>query len=152
VFAITLSENTVFFPKGLVSFGIPDNWGMTSIISGIIEGLCGIKDRYKLFEKVEISPKWESIKEKEAEVFIKYEASDAYIAYKYKREKEKIIIDFEGSGSEFYFHVYLSNDKKCKKVLYNGASIKFKNVNVENSNYVDFKIKNINGGKVEILF
>ncbi|MFN4228157.1 MAG: hypothetical protein ACK4F0_08495, partial [Candidatus Ratteibacteria bacterium] len=151
IFAITIADKKGILPGRWISYGIPDNWGMSSILSAIIEGLCGIKDKFKLFEIVEISPKWETIDEKDVFVSIKYGPSDGYIAYKYKRENKKIVIDFTGSGNEFYFHVMLPYKSKCKKVYINGKIVKFKMRDILKTPYVDFKIKKLKGGKIEIL-
>ncbi|MCM8785408.1 MAG: hypothetical protein NC827_04575 [Candidatus Omnitrophica bacterium] len=151
IFAITLANKKGVLPGRWISYGIPDNWGMTSLLSAIIEGLCGIKDKIKLFEKVEISPRWETIYENNVFVSIKYGPSDGYIAYKYKREKQKIIIDFTGSGNEFYFNIMMPYRTKCKKVIIDSKNVKFKMKNILKTFYVNFKIKNSKGGKIEIL-
>ena len=151
IFGITISDRKGKLPEKHISYGIPDNWGMTAVISSIIEGLCGIKDRYKLFEKVEISPKWESLKGKKADVFIKYGPNDSYIAYKYRKIKNRILIDFTGSGSKFYFHIMLPFYSNVKEVLFEGRPLKFEKIKVGDTFYVDFEIKDVKGGEIKII-
>lgn len=115
------------------------------MVYALIEGLAGIEDRLKLFQKVGISPRWLAADIMEAEVFVDYAASAAGIGYHIRCHDDHILLDVEIPESAVRFHVLLPPGKVGRTVTAAGRNIDFHNTTVASSPYVDFTLK-INGG------
>lgn len=154
VIGLTLSSGPVRWPRGWVSYGIPDNWGSAAVLAAVVEGLAGVTDNTKVFEDATIAPRWQAFKESKAHTVVRYGASGGYVAYDYRADTKarKLEIDFTGSGHMFRFHVLLPRRRKATSVTFNGRRTKCRTVHVEKSPYVDFDIDAPIGGKVVISY
>lgn len=104
---ITLSDTPTWFPTSPISFGIPNGWGAAAVVYALIEGLAGVVDATTAFENPVISPRWEAADETEAEVCVHYPASDGYVAYRYRKEADRVRIELTGSGQNGVLRVLL---------------------------------------------
>lgn len=138
VAGVTLGDQAPYFDKGDVSFGIPDRWGVAACMYGLLEGLAGVQDAGLAFDKVKFMPRWEAASEKEAKITVKYEASGGYFSYVYKRETDKLTINFTGSGSKIDAQILLPKNSKPTNLNLNGKSISFKITTIKSSNYLSF--------------
>jgi hypothetical protein len=116
-----------------------DGWGSSAMLYALIEGLAGIEDKQKLFQKCRISPRWHAAGVKEAEVRIGYESSGADISYTICCEKDRIHMGIQTSGADCRFHILLPEKLLAKSVSINGKNAAFMNTKVRNTNYVDFE-------------
>jgi len=118
-----------------------DGWGASAMLYGFMEGLVGIEDRSKLYEEVNLSPRWAITGEKRVSVTVGYGASNAYFHYEYRiDESEKDIrVNCNGSGGNIVFHILLPEKTKASKVVVNNQAVSFENEVIEESNYVNFR-------------
>ncbi len=115
-----------------------DAWGSSAMLYALVEGLAGIEDQHKLYQRVRLSPRWIAAKRDEAAVKCTYGASGASIGYSYHHDAaaKTIVIDLAGSGV-VDLHLLLPGGTKGKSLTVNGKKITHKNVFVERSPYID---------------
>jgi len=118
-----------------------DGWGSSAMLYAFLEGLVGVEDRLKLFQKARISPRWLAAGVEEAEVQISYENSGIVIGYGFRCRDDHIFLDVNSSQSNIIFHILLPEHKIAKSVCIDGKEAVFKNFHVEKSNYADFDAK-----------
>lgn len=116
-----------------------DGWGSSAMLYALIEGLAGIEDRAKLFQKSRISPRWLAAGINEAEVRVSYESSGAQIGYSFRCEKKTVQLDIHASESDCHFHVLLPENSMARSVAINGHPVPFTNPKIRTSSYVDFQ-------------
>lgn len=115
-----------------------DGWGSSSMLYALIEGLAGIVDQHKLYQRVSLSPRWIAAGRDKAEVRVSYGPSGAAFEYIYAHDAGKKLIECEVKGnSSVDFHLLLPPNTQATDVRVNGKKVKHKNVRVEKSTYVD---------------
>jgi hypothetical protein len=108
------------------------------MLYALVEGLAGIEDKRKLFQKCCISPRWFAAAIIDAEVRVCYESSGAEIGYSIRYEKDRIHLGVQAIGSDCQFHVLLPDKMQAKTVSIDGRNVGFNNQKIRSSNYVDF--------------
>ena len=115
-----------------------DGWGSSSMLYALIEGLAGIVDRHKLFQKISLSPRWIAAGRDEVKAGVSYGASHASFEYTFTHDAGKKFIECELKGNaNVDLHLLLPKGTKAIGVRVNGRKVKHKNVRVEESPYVD---------------
>ncbi len=127
-----------------------DIWGSSAMFYALMDGLAGVEDKFKLFRKVKLSPRWLSAGVDQAGVSAHYYASDEALFYEFKFNGEKISLYVSAKDSKIDFNVFLPEKASAKKVKFNRKEIDFKNVRVEKSNYASFSGQVKGEAKVEI--
>jgi len=115
-----------------------DVWGSSAMFYALMDGLAGVEDKFKLFKKVKLSPRWLSAEVDRAEVSAYYDASGRGLFYEFEFDGDKISINVTVENSFVDFNVLLPEGALADKVIFNGRSVDFKNVKVEKSRYVNF--------------
>jgi hypothetical protein len=118
-----------------------DGWGSSAMLYALIEGLAGVKDDQKLFQKCEISPRWLAAGLKEAEVRVCYETSGADISYTLNYEKDRIYLEVRAEESDCRFHILLPEKWEARSVVVDGGSIPFRTQKILDTDYVDFEYR-----------
>jgi len=118
-----------------------DGWGSSAMLYALLEGLAGIEDNQKLFQKCRISPRWHAAGIKDAEVRVCYESSGADISYLIRYEKDRIHLGVQCLKSDCKFHILLPEKLLVKSASINGQNVAFTNQKIRNSNYVDMEHK-----------
>ena len=135
VLAATLSDAPVFFaPYDDLSTGIPDGWN-AGIAWAILEGLAGVKDTGAAFRRATLAPRWESVGVTEAQVTVRYPASQGYCAYRYRRDGNAIDLEFTGSASDFEVRVLLPKQHTAVAATLDGIPVPVETAMVEKSAY-----------------
>jgi hypothetical protein len=129
-----------------------DAWGSSAMAYALIEGLAGIEDRLKLFQRIGISPRWLAADIGEAEVFVEYAASAAAVGYRIRYQDDHILLDVEAPEAAVEFHVLLPAGKTGRAVTAGDNNIDFHNTAVGRSPYVDFTLKIEGGAHLKIQF
>jgi hypothetical protein len=129
-----------------------DGWGSSVMLYALIEGLAGIEDRYKLFHKCRLSPRWAAAAISEAEVSIAYEASGAGIGYLYRILDDRLRVEVDCEKSDLDFHILLPETRSARSITVNGKETEFRPCLIENKDYVDFGLKAVRNTSVDILF
>jgi hypothetical protein len=118
-----------------------DGWGSGAMLYAFIEGLAGIKDQLKKFNKIILSPRWEAAGVKEAEVRVEYPASGAFVRYNYLYSGNTIKLEIEGNPEDIELQLYLPEMKRPKSVNSIGADITVSDQEKQNGRYLKCKIK-----------
>lgn len=144
-----------YFPDGRPGTGFkpPDVWGLSAMLAAMIEGLLGVRDEHKLFEKVMFSPRLVGAGINQGSARIEYPASGACFDYEYllKPEEGKLSLNFNGNHTETVgAHVLLPKGKKGVKVFNGNEAVAFENKLVRQSPYVNFTTGN--NGKITIEY
>jgi hypothetical protein len=117
-----------------------DGWGSSAMLHALIEGLAGVTDRYKMLEKIGLSPRWHAARISEAEVKVSYAASGCSIRYSYKMQKHHLSLEVETTSAGVDFHVMIPGNCSVSRVEANGKTVFYRMMVIENSNYVDFTV------------
>ena len=125
-----------------------DCWGSSAMFYALVEGLAGVEDKFKLFKKVKLSPRWISAGVDKAEVSAFYAPVEKGVFYVFEFDGEKISLDVAVENANVEFNVL--TPVRARKVTLNGRKIKFKNTRVEKSNYVRFSSLIKNSGEIKI--
>ncbi len=116
-----------------------DGWGSSAMLYGFMEGLVGVEDKFKKFQKVRFSPRWLAAEIDRAEVQVGYEVSDIFFKYLFQYKKDIIELKINTPDSDIQFHVLLPEKTKAVNVLINKEKADHQNLTVEGSCYVDFE-------------
>lgn len=144
VIGITLANREHYIKPKTESFGGPDNWAAATGMAALVEGLAGVKNPGLAFDKAGLSPRWCSAGTDSAKVTICFPASEGYVSYIFKNDKNKgeICMQITGSGNEIAGHVLLPHEAiSVKSVTLNGNPLLFTNSLIENSKYINFNTK-----------
>ncbi len=115
-----------------------DGWGSSSMLYALIEGLAGIVDKHKLYQRVSLSPRWIAAGRDEVHVGVSYGASHTGFEYTFMHDAGKKLIQCEVKGHAFVnLHLLLPKGTEASSVRVNGRKVKHKNVRVEESPYAD---------------
>jgi hypothetical protein len=115
-----------------------DGWGSSAMLYALVEGLAGIVDQHKLFERVRLSPRWLAAGRNEASACVSYGASGASFEYTYDHNESARTIELNLRGkASVQLHVLLPGGTKATSVSVNGRNAHFVNARVEQSSYVD---------------
>jgi hypothetical protein len=115
-----------------------DGWGSSAMLYALVEGLAGIVDQHKLFQRVRLAPRWTAAARNEASVCASYGASGAAFEYSYEHNESARTIELKLRGnSSVQLHVLLPGGTKATQVSIDGRKGRFINTRVEQSPYVD---------------
>ena len=115
-----------------------DGWGSSAMLYALIEGLAGIVDEGKLFQRVRLSPRWLAARRNEASVCATYGASGASFEYSFGHNESAKTIEMKLTGKAMTrLHVLLPRGTKSTEVTVGTKTLKFHNTKVEESSYVD---------------
>ena len=115
-----------------------DGWGSSAMLYAIAEGLAGVVDRHKLFQKVELSPRWLAAGRNDATARLIYGASGAFFDYSFRHKESEGLIELTIHGnSAVHLHLLLPSGTKAKSIAVGGKKVDFTNTRVEESSYCD---------------
>lgn len=120
-----------------------DGWGSSAMAWALIEGLAGIEDKLKRFEKVRLSPRWLAAGISEAEANVGYPVSGAgpgicpRVQYLFKYAAAELVIDLQ-CAADVDFHVLIAPEDRVNKVLVNELPTDYQIQVIEQSRYVNF--------------
>ncbi|MBN1541784.1 hypothetical protein JW992_06530 [candidate division KSB1 bacterium] len=115
-----------------------DGWGSSSMLYALMEGLVGIEDRGKKFDRVRFAPRWPAANVNNAVIQIGYPSSGAKIGYDYRQSDLCIEIDLKTAKTAAECHILLPADRRAERVSVSGETVDFKTTRIEQSHYVDF--------------
>lgn len=127
-----------------------DGWGSSAVLYALLEGLAGIEDKGKGFNRVVVSPRWPAAGIDKAEIQVVYESSGQGIYYRFERDKDRIYLETKSGEAEARFHILLPRGCTAESVAVNGSRIRFQNSRVADSSYVDFQTDMAGNMTIEI--
>jgi hypothetical protein len=98
-----------------------DGWGSGAMLYALVEGLAGVKDNYKQFRKISLTPRWEAAGVKKADVEIEYPASGQRVSYSYRNFGGELKLTIEGAPEMIDLELYLPVNTVVKEVVTEGA-------------------------------
>ena len=130
-----------------------DGWGSSAMLYALVEGLAGIVDHQKLFQRVRLSPRWIVTGRNEATVSTAYGASGAAFEYSFGHNDSAKTIELILHGkAATHLHLLLPSGAKAAGAKVNGKKVRFVNNKVENSSYVDVEIELKKKASVDIRY
>ncbi len=152
--AVSLSDEPVSFETTIRSGGWPESWSYSSLFYSIAEGLAGVEDAGRGFDRASVSPRWASTCSTTNHVTLHYPASDGYCSYDYKLDakRRRITLDLTGGFLSARVHCLLPGAAKAKSVKADGKELRFKNTRIEKSSYVDFELDALPRGAITIEY
>jgi hypothetical protein len=114
-----------------------DGWGSSAMAWALLEGLAGVVDRGRTFDRIRLSPRWEAAGVERAEVSVGYAASGASLSYRYERGPDRITLDVETAGAQVKWHVLLPAACRAAGARCDGRQAPVHTVRVESSPYAD---------------
>lgn len=129
-----------------------DGWGSSSMLYGFIEGLVGIQDVHKCYEKIILSPRWHAAGISEAEAGVGYEISDSGVRYAYRQDDNGIQLNLEAADSEAHVHLLLPPEAVVTRVQANGIDVDFQQSTVRQSQYLNCVVGIKGGADLNIAF
>lgn len=115
-----------------------DGWGSSAMLYALMEGLAGIVDVHKLFQRIRLSPRWLASKSDNASARAVYGASGAMFEYSFehKESARTVELDLRGKAS-VHLHLLLPSGSTAIRVTLGGKNVRFISGLVEGSSYVD---------------
>ncbi len=126
----------VVLPDGTEGGGIPGNWGQAAVASALIEGLAGVEDMGVGFAHVRLSPRWSYTSQKKLEVNVAYGPSNKSIAYKYRSQKDEILMEVSGEASCIDCRVLLPKGVETASAFLNGKAADSRIESIRDSHYL----------------
>ncbi len=123
--------------------GGPRGWGAAAVFAAIAEGVAGVVDRSKLFESVELAPRWPALGDREASVTLVYPAGGAFFAYEYRHDPaaRRIAVNWRGSHTKrLHGRFLLPTDAHQPRVRADGEAVHASLLRVADSPYADFAL------------
>ncbi|NMB46117.1 MAG: hypothetical protein GX998_06855 [Firmicutes bacterium] len=135
------SQETSTSPEALPT----DGWGSSAMLYAFIEGLCGVVDLSKRFEKVKIAPRWGAAEAEKAQVRVCYGASPAYVAYEWEHipEKREYLLRIVSVAEDVDVQLLLPNGVMVDSLSCNGKILTnddYDLIDVEESVYAQLQL------------
>lgn len=153
VLSLTRSDQPVLFSTNDISYGIPDNWGAGAVVYALFEGIAGVKDTGRAYDRVLLAPRWTAAGTEHAEVTAKYEASGGYVRYRYDAAPDgsKISLSVAGNAEHIDLRVLLPENVRVKRMAVDGKTARHTIETVESSRYACVPLKGIAVHEVELM-
>ncbi len=129
-----------------------DGWGSTAMIYGLVEGLAGIRDEGRLFDRIHLAPRWRFADVSEAEVNSGYAASGESVGYAFQENDSGIDLEVEAKATAATFHIPIPAKAKIARVSADGKDLSFQESTVESSRYLDFETKISGGTAIKVIY
>jgi hypothetical protein len=130
-----------------------DGWGSSAMLYALVEGMAGIVDQHKLFQRVQLSPRWIAAGRNEVGMCVTYGPSGSFFEYSFTHDRDSRQVELSLSGNAVVdLHLLLPNDTRAKSVSINGRKTKHKNSRVEQSSYVDARVPLRKKASVHVVY
>lgn len=141
-------------PDGTVDAGIPDNWGQAAVMSAVVEGLAGVVDKSKLFQTVEISPRWLAAGKDNVEITVAYGPSDKFVKYSFIHDsgKKQIQLNISGDPEKYLVRILLPTGQSLANYSVDGKTVKADVEEIETSKYAVREIDNGGRHSVKVIY
>jgi hypothetical protein len=113
-----------------------DGWGSSAMAWALIEGLAGVVDLGRGFDRVRISPRWVAADIDSAEVTVGYAASDIAVGYNYRCDGHRVTLAVSAPAG-VDLHLLLPRGQRATSVQVNDNAVGFATTTIEASSYID---------------
>lgn len=137
VVALSTGDGPPRLPRGIRSFGLPSVWSQGAVHHALVEGLAGIEDTGRAFDRARISPRWSSTEAAAAEVCVHYPASDGYCAYRWRHDARRrgVVVDATGSFASAELRVLMPAGRRPRSAHLGRSTLELRTEMVERSAY-----------------
>ncbi len=130
-----------------------DTWGSSAMLYALVEGLAGVVDTGKLFRSIKLSPRWVAAGTDQAAVRCTYSASGSFVEYSYINDRSKGKIEIRLNGrSVVDLHLLLPKGAHSDSLSVNGRKIPFADRRIEQSTYVDARLRARGTVNIELTY
>lgn len=141
VYGITLSDGPHFFPPSIVST-IPDHWAAAHVLKALMEGLAGIRSTGVAFNRVSLTPRWQTAGVEEAATTAKYVPSGGYASYRYREQEDGTrVLEWTGSAGESEIRMPVPAGYSVEGILVDREPAEFTLQRIEQSDYALVRVE-----------
>jgi hypothetical protein len=115
-----------------------DGWGSSAMLWALVEGLAGVVDEGRGFDRMTLSPRWLAAGVSDAEVSVGYAASSRGAGYAFRHSGDRITLEVDTPPADVAFHVLLPPGAAVRAVRQGTRDVPFRTSSIESSGYVDF--------------
>jgi hypothetical protein len=127
----------MWWPDGRPFGGGPSGWCGAAVVSAMMEGLAGVRDRGIGMGDVLLSPRWSSANVSSAEITARYPASNKSFSYRYEADSERIRLECFGEGDRLAIHLMLPDRVQVISASWQNQPVEYKVSRIEGSSYLD---------------
>lgn len=117
-----------------------DGWGSSAMLYALVEGLIGIADEGKGFDRVRLAPRWAAAGIRQVDVQVGYAASGASVGYAYRQDDDAIRIDLSAPDQSVRLHVLLPEGRDVSGTTVDGRSVPHRVTMRQSSRYADLDV------------
>jgi hypothetical protein len=115
-----------------------DGWGSSAMLWALVEGLAGVVDEGRGFDRVRLAPRWPAAGVAEAEVHLSYAASGARFGYHWRLKGDRIELELTGGApTRVALHLLLPAGARLQSLERDGREVDVRLSEVEASCYAD---------------
>jgi hypothetical protein len=141
------SEETSTSPEATST----DGWGSSAMLYALMEGLAGIQDQDKLFQRIRLAPRWPAAGVTEVEARAQYAASGIGCGYRYSLGEDSLSLELETQEAEVDAHILLPQSSRLISARVDGQDVSVQESRVRESVYADLKTRVMGNQKIVIL-
>ncbi len=127
----------MWWPDGRPYGGGPSGWCGAAVVSAMMEGLAGIRDRGIGMSDVVLSPRWTSAGVSSAGIRARYPASNRSLSYLYEADSKRVSLNCAGDGNHLAIHLMLPDRAQVMSVTWDGRPVSHTLSRIEDSSYLD---------------
>ena len=129
-----------------------DGWGSSAMLYALVEGLAGIADEGRGFDRIRLSPRWAAAGIGGVEVRIAYAASGAATGYTYQADASQITLEVEAPpDADLSLHLLLPGGQTAVGVTAGGRPMPHHTRFVGASAYLDLDLGVNEAGKATVV-
>jgi hypothetical protein len=110
------------------------------MLYALVEGLIGLVDEGKGFDRLLLAPRWAVTGVRNVEVQLGYAASGATVGYVYRAEDERLRLEVSAPLSSAHLHILLPMGRVAVGVTVDQRHVPYRSTQVRSSGYVDFDL------------
>ncbi len=139
---MTLADRMPYKKRDVISYGGPDNWAGANMVAALLEGLGGVHDDDRAFERATLSPRWSATWSDQVTLVARYGASRGYVAYRFANDRKThtLSMTITGSSEAFKARVLLPANTTLQDATLDGKALPGSTERVESSTYAIFPI------------
>ncbi|MEI7645607.1 MAG: hypothetical protein WCJ55_15140 [Chloroflexales bacterium] len=144
-----------YYPDGRPGISGPDTissdgWGAGAMLAALIEGAAGVSDKDHGFRDLILSPRWAADPAfRDVRAVARYAASDAYVAYTWRRDERAMRISLSSSSEVAFVRVLLPADApQDVRISLDGVETA---VGIDTTGESRYAAVHVSGGSAEIV-
>lgn len=139
---LTLADHMPAKTPSPISYGGPDNWAGSTMVLALVEGLAGVRDTDRAYERAEVSPRWTATEASRARVVARYGSSRGYVAYTFAHDRRAttLRLTLTGSGAAFRARVLLPERARVRDATLDERAVPVALTSIEEARYAELDV------------